>query len=63
MSLSFIKSVDEAKLDKSDSLLILGKAKDLKQLELGQLASSLATLNIPETVGVKKIEKKNEKLV
>lgn len=50
VNLNFVRNISEAKLSKNDSLLILGKAQDLKSLnDCPQLSTALASLNIPQT--------------
>jgi hypothetical protein len=50
VNLNFVRSISEAKLTKTDSLLILGKSKDLTKLQHSHLSSVLSTLNIPDKV-------------
>ena len=50
MKLTFLENIEHAKLSKSDSLLIVGKAKDLRKIECSHLSRILADLEIPEPV-------------
>lgn len=50
VNLSFVRNISDAKLTKTDSLLILGKAKDLTRLQHSHLNGVLSTLSIPEKV-------------
>ena len=49
-NLNFVKSVVDVKLNKNDSVLLIGLGKDLKQIELSHLGNILTDLEIPETV-------------
>jgi hypothetical protein len=50
VNLNFVGNINEAKLTKTDSLLILGKAKDLTKLQHSHISSVLSTLSIPDKV-------------
>ena len=50
MKLKFVENIEHAKLSKTDSLLIIGKAKDLRKVESSHFRSVLADLEIPELV-------------
>lgn len=50
MNINFVKNINEVKLNKNDSFLLIGKSKDLKQVEYSHLNSVLKDLQIPESV-------------
>ena len=47
-----MKSISEITLKPTDSLLLIGKAKDLKAVDPAHLNSVLKSLEIPETVRI-----------
>lgn len=49
-NVTFVKHLNEAKLNSKDSLLILGKSADLKHLQSTDLGSTLHDLDIHEVV-------------
>ena len=50
MNLNFVKSLGEISVGQSDSILIVGKSKDLKHVEACHLGTVLNDLDIPESV-------------
>jgi len=48
-ALTFVKSLNEVSLKPNDSLLLIGKSKDLKSVQSSHLASVLKDLEVPET--------------
>lgn len=49
VNLSFVKTLSEINFKKSDSLLVVGQAKDLKTLDASHVTNVLKALEIPET--------------
>jgi probable aminopeptidase NPEPL1 len=49
VNLKFVESIEQIGLNKNDSLLVIGKSKDLRKLEPSLLTSCLKDLQIPET--------------
>ena len=50
MDLNYARSVKDIKLNENDSVLLVGQPKDLRKFDQNVLTSTLAQLNIPETV-------------
>lgn len=48
VKLNFVKTVSDAGLKKSDSLLIVGKGRDLRQIQVSHVSSLLTELQIPD---------------
>jgi hypothetical protein len=50
VNLNFVSDFNEIQLDKSDSLLLLGKKKDVRLVEYSHLSKPLGDLEIPKSV-------------
>ena len=57
VNLSFVTNVNQVKLNNNDSLLLIGKSKDLRKVNHESLSKPLSELQIPKQVRLAIIEK------
>jgi hypothetical protein len=53
VNLKFVTNTDQVQLNRNDSLLLIGKAKDLRQVNHQHLSKQLTGLQIPQQVKIK----------